>query len=170
MTAVSDGTAAGQSAVPAGPEPPEDDVVVLAGDQLLPEGVWLLVTGVEAVPGGVFTGVRLPAGEPRASGGDVVLRLAAGPGRLPGLPGGHVQVYAVMAGTLVLVAEWGIDGSGDWSEAARVTIAFAMGAMTEMEARGADLHPHEAVGLASAAAEAMAGLPALAGTFAPPGT
>ena len=71
-------------------------------------GCW--VTEVEAAPGGVFTGVRLPAEEPRASGGDVVLRLAAGPGRLPGLPDGHVQVYAVMAGTLVLVGEWGIAG------------------------------------------------------------
>lgn len=131
MTAVSDDTAAGRAAVPAGAEPPEDDVVVLVGDQLLPEGVWLLVAGVEAAPGGVFTGVRLPAEEPRASGGDVVLRLAAGPGRLPGLPDGHVQVYAVMAGELVLVGEWGIAGAGDWSEVVRVTAAFTMGVLAE---------------------------------------
>ena len=160
MTAVSDGSAAGRAAVPAGPEPPGDDVVVLAGDQLLPEGVWLLVAGVEAAPGGVFTGVRLPAQEPRASGGDVVLRLAAGPGRLPGLPDGHVQVYAVMAGTLVLAGEWGIADAGDWSEVIRVTAAFAMGVLADLEERGADLRPHEAVDLERAAATAVVGVPA----------
>ena len=160
MTAVSDGTAAGQAAVPAGPEPPEDDVVVLAGDQLLPEGVWLLVTEVEAAPGGMFTGVRLPTEEPRASGGDVVLRLAAGPGRLPGLPDGHVQVYAVMAGTLVLVGEWSIASAGDWSEVVRVTAAFTMGVLADLEERGADLRPHEALDLERAAATAAVGLPA----------
>ena len=160
MTAVSDGTAAGQAAVPAGPEPPEDDVVMLAGDQLLPEGVWLLVTEVEAAPGGMFTGVRLPAEEPRASGGDVVLRLAAGPGRLPGLPDGHVQVYAVMAGTLVLAGEWSIAGAGDWSEVVRVTAAFTMGVLADLEERGADLRPQEALDLERAAATAAVGLPA----------
>ena len=170
MTAVSDGAAAGQAAVPAGPEPPQDDVVVLAGDQLLPEGVWLLVTGVDAVPDGEFTGIRLPAEEPRAFGGDVVLRLAAGPGRLPASADGHVQMYAVMAGTLVLVAEWGIADSSDWSEVVRVTAAFTMGAVTELEERGADLRSHEAVDLKSAAPAAMAGLPAIAGTSAPPRT
>jgi hypothetical protein len=170
MTAVSDGTAAGQAAVPAGPQPPHDDVVVLAGDQLLPEGVWLLATGIDAGPDGEFTGIRLPAQEPRAFGGDVVLRLAAGPGRLPGSAGGHAQLYAVMAGTLVLVAEWGIAESSDWSEVVRVTAAFTMGAVTELEERGADLRSHEAVDLASAAPAATAGLPALAGAAAPPGT
>lgn len=161
MTAVSDNTPAGQvAAVPGGPVPPEDDVVVLAGDQLLPEGVWLLVTGVDAAPGGVFTGVRLPAQEPRAGGGDVVLRLAAGPGRLPGLPDGHVQVYAVMAGTLVLAGEWGIAGLSDWSEVVRVTAAFTMGVLADLEARGADLRPGEAVDLDQAAATAAVGLPA----------
>ena len=160
MTAVSDGTAAGQAAVPAGPEPPEDDVVMLAGDQLLPEGVWLLVIEVEAAPGGMFTGVRLPAEEPRASGGDVVLRLAAGPGRLPGLPDGHVQVYAVMARTLVLTGEWSIAGAGDWSEVVRVTAAFTMGVLADLEERGADLRPHEALDLERAAATAAVGLPA----------
>ena len=135
-------------------------MVVLVGDQLLPEGVWLLVTGVDAAPGGVFTGVRLPAEEPRGSGGDVVLRLAAGPGRLPGLPDGHVQVYAVMAGTLVLAGEWGLAGAGDWSEVVRVTAAFTMGVLADLEERGADLRPHEAVDLETAAATAAAGLPA----------
>jgi hypothetical protein len=160
MTGVSDDAAAGRGAVPAGAEPPEDDVVMLAGDQLLPEGVWLLVAGVEAAPGGVFTGVRLPAEKPRASGGDVVLRLAAGPGRLPSLPDGHVQVYAVMAGTLVLVGEWGIACAGDWSEVVRVTAAFTMGVLADLEERGADLRPHEAVDLETAVATAAVGLPA----------
>jgi hypothetical protein len=168
MTAVSDGTAAGQAAVPSGPQPPQDDVMVLAGDQLSPEGLWLLVTGVDAIPDGAFTGIRLPAEGPRASGGDVVLRLAAGPGRLPGSADEpqHVQVYTVMAGTLVLVAEWGIADWSDWSEVVRMTTAFTMGAVTELEERGADLHSHEAVDLEPTAA--MFGLPTLAGTSTHP--
>ncbi len=84
----------------------------LAGYEPPPEGTWLWVTEVDGELGGVFTADRLPAGAARASGGDVVLRLAAGPGRLPGLPAAHAQVYAVLAGTVV--AEWGLD-SRSWT-------------------------------------------------------
>lgn len=160
MTAMSDSGSPGPAAGPG----PEDDVVVLAGGRLPPEGMWLLVTRVEAAPGGAFTGVRLPAADPRASGGDVLLHLAAGPGRLPGLPAGHVQVAAVMAGKLVLAGEWGLADFADWSETVRVTAAFAMGALAELEERGADLQPGEGVDLETAAPSVTAGLPPLAGT------
>lgn len=160
MMATSDSGSPGPAAGPG----PEDDVVVLAGDRLLPDGMWVLVTGVEAEPGGVFTGVRLPAGDLRASGGDVLLHLAAGPGRLPGLAAGHVQVAAVMAGKLVLVGEWGLEYFADWSEVVRVTAAFAMGALAELEERGADLRPGEGVDLETAAPTVTAGLPPLPGT------
>jgi len=86
----------------------------------------------------------------------VVLRLGPGPGRLPGRPAAHAQAYAVLAGTVVLVAEWGLDSFGDWPEIVRVTAAFTMGVLTDLEARGADLRPHEAVDLGTAAV----GLPA----------
>jgi len=86
----------------------------LAGYEPPAEGTWLWVTEVDGEPGGVFTADRLPAGAARASGGDVVLRLAAGPGRLPGLPAAHAQVCAVLAGAVVLVAEWGLD-SRSWT-------------------------------------------------------
>jgi len=162
MSVASEGPVPGQAAGSAGREP-QEDVVVLAGDRLLPEGLWLLVTEVDAAPGGVFTGIRLPPGTPRAAGGDVVLRLAAGAGRLSGTPSGHVQVYAVVASTLVLVAEWGMTNSGDWSEVVRVTTAFTMGALAELEERGADLRSGDDVDLEAAAPAAAAGLPALAG-------
>lgn len=154
MTAVNDGTA-GQAAGPSGQEPQNGDVAELAGGQLPPEGVWLLVTAVESAPGGVFTGVRLRAGAPRAFGGDVVLRLAAGPGRLPGLPAGHMQVYAVMAGTLVLAGEWGLADFGDWPEVARMTASFAMGALSGLGEHGADLRPQELVDLEAAARQRL---------------
>ena len=138
----------------------EVDVAALAGYEPPPEGMWLRATEVDGEPGGVFTAQRLPAGAARASGGDVVLRLGPGPGRLPGRPAAHVQAYAVLAGTLVLVAEWGLDGFGDWPEIVRVTAAFTMGVLTDLEARGADLRPHEGVDLEAAAVTAAVGLPA----------
>lgn len=160
MMARSDSGSPGPAAGPG----PEDDVVVLAGGRLPPEGMWVLVTGVEAEPGGVFTGVRLPAGDLRASGGDVLLRLAAGPGRLPGLPAGHVQVAAVIAGKLVLAGEWSLADFDDWSETVRVTAAFAMAALAELEERGADLRSGEGVDLETVAPAVTAGLPPLDGT------
>lgn len=138
----------------------EVDVAALAGHEPPPEGMWLWATEVDGDPGGAFTAERLPAGAARAFGGDVVLRLGPGPGRLPGLPVAHVQVYAVLAGTLVLVAEWGLGGFGDWPEVVRVTAAFTMGVLTDLQERGADLRPHEAVGLETASAAAAVGLPA----------
>ena len=76
-------------------------MAALAGHEVPQEGEWLRATEVDGEPGGVFTAQRLLAGAPCASGGDVVLRLGPGPGRLPGLPVAHVQAYAVLAGTLV---------------------------------------------------------------------
>ena len=169
MTAATDDARPGPAApVPSGGRagtgragPAEEvDVAALAGYQPPPEGIWLWVTEVDGEPGGAFTAERLPAGAARASGGDVVLRLAAGPGRLPGLPAAHAQVYAVLAGTVVLVAEWGLDGFGDWPEVVRVTAAFTMGVLADLEERGADLRPHDSADLETAAVTAAAGLPA----------
>jgi hypothetical protein len=169
MTATADDARPGQAApAPAGgragtgrTEPADEvDVATLAGHEPPPEGLWLWATEVDGEPGGAFTGERLPIGAPRAFGGDVVLRLGPGPGRLPGLPTAHVQAYAVLAGTLVLVAEWGLDGLGDWPEVVRVTAAFTMGVLTDLEARGADLRTHEGVDLEAAAVTAAVGLPA----------
>src|SRR5713101_3124808 len=75
-------------------------------------------------------------------------------------PAAHVQAYAVLAGTVVLVAEWGLDSFGDWPEIVRVTAAFTMGVLTDLEARGADLRPGEGVDLEAAAVTAAVGLPA----------
>jgi len=171
MTAT-DGDARPGQAAPAPPgggagtgrtEPVDEvDVAALAGHEPPAEGMWLRATEVDGEPGGAFTAERLPAGVPRAFGGDVVLCLGPGPGRLPGLPAAHAQVYAVMGSTLVLVAEWGIDGFGDWPEVVRVTAAFTMGVLTDLEARGADLRPYEGVDLEAAAAMAAVGLPASA--------
>jgi len=166
MTAATDDARPGQT-VPGGrdgtrrAEPADEvDVAALAGSGPPPEGMWLWATEVDGEPGGVFTARHLPASAPRACGGDVVLRLGPGPGRLPGRPAAHVQAYAVLAGILVLVAEWGLDSFGDWPEIVRVTAAFTMGVLTDLEGRGADLLPHEAVDLETAAATAAVGLPA----------
>jgi hypothetical protein len=160
MTAATDDARQGQ----AGPDrtrPAEEvDVAALAGSGPPPEGLWLWATEVDGEPGGTFTAQHLPASAPRAYGGDVVLRLGPGPGRLPGRPAAHAQVYAVLADTVVLVAEWGLDSFGDWPEIVRVTAAFTMGVLTDLEARGADLRPHEAVDLDTAAPASAVGLPA----------
>jgi len=162
MTAATDdarpGTAGTSRAEPAA----EVDVAALAGSGPPPEGLWLWATEVDGEPGGVFTARHLPAGAPRAYGGDVVLYLGPGSGRLPGQPAAHVQVYAVLAGTVVLVAGWGLDGFGDWPEIVRVTAAFTMGVLADLEGRGADLRPQEAVDLDTAAPAAATGLPAAA--------
>ncbi len=160
MTAATDDARQGQAGTGRAEPADEVDVAALAGSGPPPEGMWMWATEVDGEPGGAFTAQRLPAGAPRACGGDVVLRLGPGPGRLPGRPAAHVQPYAVLAGTVVLVAEWGLDGFGDWPEIVRVTAAFTMGVLTDLEARGADLRPHEAVDLETAAATAAVGLPA----------
>jgi hypothetical protein len=166
MTAATDDARPGQ-AEPAGRDgtgraesADEVNVAALAGSGPPPEGMWPWATEVDGEPGGVFTARHLPASAPRACGGDVVLRLAPGPGRLPGRPTAHVQAYAVLAGMVVLVAEWGLDGFSDWPEIVRVTAAFTMGVLADLEARGADLRPGEAVDLETAAATAAVGLPA----------
>jgi len=160
MTAATDDARPSQARTRRAEPTDEVDVAALAGSGPPPEGMWLWATEVDGEPGGVFTARHLPAGAPRAYGGDVVLRLGPGPGRLPGRPTAHVQAYAVLASTVVLVAEWGLDSFGDWPEIVRVTAAFTMGVLTDLEARGADLRPHEAVDLETAAATAAVGLPA----------
>jgi hypothetical protein len=125
--------------------------------------MWLLVTEVEGIPAGLFTAMPLPSAAPRAGGGDVLIRLGGGPGRTPGTPAGHVQLYAVMAGTLVLAGEWGLIDFGDWPEVVRITAAFTMGALADLEEHDADLRPYDHLDLESAAGTAVIGFPAPGG-------
>ena len=55
------------------------DVLYLAGQRPAAPGEWLLITAVDAMPGAEFTARVLPAGGPRAHGGDVLVHLAAEP-------------------------------------------------------------------------------------------
>ena len=88
MTAATDDARPGQAGTGRAEPAEEVDVAALAGSGPPPEGMWLWATEVDGEPGGAFTARRLPASAPRAYGGDVVLRLGPGPGRLPGPPGG----------------------------------------------------------------------------------
>ncbi len=87
----------------------EVDVLYLAGQCPPEEGAWLWVA-TDARRGGEFTALFLPRIRPRASGGDVLLRIA--PGRGEGdveqwpVPSVRVRVWAVAAGSLILVAGW----------------------------------------------------------------
>ena len=134
------------------------DVLYLAGQRPAAGGSWLLVTGLDAVPGGEFTAHVQDGAAASAFGGDVVAHLAPDdpPGGPPG-PGARVDVYVVLGGRLIPVAAWpGCDLEG-WPERIRPTVAFAMGMLTELEEYGADLGAQ--VDLGQAAPAATAGVP-----------
>jgi hypothetical protein len=151
--------------VPGFPEIPDQgegevDVLYLAGQRLPAGGVWLLVTGVDASPGGPFSAHVLPEAAAFAFGGDVVVRLAPGDpaaGQPP--PAARVQVYAVLGGRLILVVAWPGQDLDGWPERIRPAVAFTMGVLTELEEHDADLAAHDRVDLGQAAAQATAGLP-----------
>ena len=146
------------------------DVLYLAGQRpAAPGGEWLLITAVTGTPGAEFTARVLPAGGRHAHGGDVLVHLAAE-------PGGHLQPWAVRAGAwaviggrLIPVAVWNREEPDGWPEKIRITVAFAMGILTELEEHGADLAARRQVGLDDAVATATAGIPANV-TFGPAGT
>lgn len=136
----------------------EVDVLFLAGQRLPGEGAWLLVTHVDATPGGEFTAHVLPPGTLAAFGGDVMVRLAPDTppvGQPP--PAARVQVYAVLGGKLIPVAAWPGQDLDGWPERIRPTVAFTIGVLTELEEHGADLGT--GVALEQAAADATPGLP-----------
>ena len=143
---------------PAGRDQEEVDVLYLAGQRPAAEGSWLLVTGLDAGPGGEFTAYVLDGAAASAFGGDVVAHLAPDdpPGGQPP-PAARVDLYVVLGGQLIPVAAWpGCDLDG-WPERIRPAVAFAMGMLTELEEYGADLGAQ--VDLAQAAPAATAGVP-----------
>ena len=167
VTPDDDGTAGPGYAVSDDDGVPGEDVDVrpLAGQRPSAEGAWLWVTTAEGRRGGEFTALFLPRDNPRATGGDVLVHIAPGPGRRPGEPAALVRVRAVVAGTLVQVAAWDQLGLDEWPETVRPTVAFAMGALKELQEHGADVgahrHPSGLVAVESAAGTAMAGFPSL---------
>ena len=147
--------------------PAEDvDVLLLAGQHPPARGAWLWVTTAEGRHAGEFTGLFLPRGNPRAAGGDVLLHIAPGTGdqQRPGEPGVLVRVRAVAAGSLIQVAAWDRLGLDCWPEIVRPAVAFAMGALKELQEHGADVGSHHHGGMVevkSAAEVAVAGFPPL---------
>jgi hypothetical protein len=150
------------------------DVLYLAGQRPAAPGQWLLITAVDGMPGAEFTARVLPDGGPSARGGDVLVHLAAEPpGHLEPLAV-RVEVWAVMCGHLIPVAEWDRQEPEGWPEKIRATVAFAMGVLTELGEHGADLAAGRRVDLDDAVVTATAGIPAdvtsaLAGTGGLPG-
>ena len=111
----------------------------------------------------------VPATErPCASGGDVLVRIAPGSSladeQWP-LPAMLVRVMAVVAGSVIHVAAWDHLTLEEWPEIVRPAVAFAMGALKELQEHGADVgayrHPSGQVEVESAAGAAAAGFPAL---------
>ena len=167
VTPDDDGTAGAGYAVPDDDGVPGEDVDVLflAGQRPPAEGAWLWVTTAEGRRAGEFTALFLPRDNPRATGGDVLLHIAPGTGARPGEPTALVRVRAVVAGTLVQVADWDQLGLDEWPETVRPAVAFAMGALKELQEHGADVGAHRnpagLVAVDSAAGTAMTGFPSL---------
>jgi hypothetical protein len=137
------------------------DVLSLAGKPVPAGGAWLWVTAAEARRGGEFTALFLPRHRPAACGGDVLVHVSPA-----GEPGGgttaaKVEVWAVVAGSLVRVAAWDPAGPDLWPEVVRETVAFAMGALAELEQHGADLSDGQQVDVIAAAGSVPAGFPSL---------
>ena len=143
----------------------EVDVLHLAGQRPPEEGAWLWVTTADARRGGEFTALFLPRTRARASGGDVLLHIA--PGRGEGdvepwpVPSARVRVWAVAAGSLILVAGWDRLDLDGWPERVRATAVFAVGVLQELQEHGADVRAREQVDVEAAAESAAAGFPGL---------
>jgi hypothetical protein len=118
------------------------------------EAMWLVVTEVNGPAGEVFTASIVPGPQPRAFGGDVLLRLA--PGTSPQAV--RVTAWTVAAGVLIPVAAWDLPDDGGWPERVRATVAFAMSTMTEL-GEHVGLGECDPVDLDAAAATAVPGLP-----------
>jgi hypothetical protein len=169
------GPAAPGFAIPDDDVPDEDvDVLCLAGQRPPAEGAWLWVTTAEGRRGGEFTALFLPRNAPCASGGDVLVRIAPGSSladeQWP-LPAMLVRVMAVVAGSVIHVAAWDHLTLEEWPEIIRPAVAFAMGALKELQEHGADVgayrHPSGQVEVESAAGAAAAGFPALPASVRP---
>ena len=140
-------------------------MLYLAGQRPPEEGARLWVTTADARRGGEFTALFLPRTRPRASGGDVLLHIA--PGRGEGdveqwpVPLVRVRVWAVAAGSLILVAGWDRLDLDGWPERVRAAAVFAVGVLRELQEHGADVRAREQVEVEAAAESAAAGFPGL---------
>ena len=139
----------------------EVDVLCLAGQRPPGEGAWLWVTTAEARRGGEFTALFLPRTRPLASGGDVLLHIAPGRGDVEQRPVARVRIWAVAAGSLILVADWDRLPADDWPERVRATAVFALGVLKELSEHGADVRARDQVEVEAAAESAAAGFPSL---------
>ena len=154
-----DGPAAGAQDTAA--EAAEVDLWSLAGQPPPDHARWLVVTAADSEPGGVYSACPIPAAQPRAFGGDVLVCLAPGLAGPPE-PGIGVSVWTAARGALVPVADWELPGGGAWPERIRATVVFAMSAMGALGER-ADLGELDPVDLTGAASDVTLGLPSLAG-------
>ena len=155
------------------------DVRSLAGKRPPAGGAWLWVTTAEGRRGGEFTALALPRVNPRACGGDVLLRVAPGGGRsLSGSTDEHkapepsgpaaaaeltaaVRVLAAVAGALVHVASWDHLSVDQWPEQVRGTVAFTLDAVRELQEHGADIGVRGQVEVEAAAQSVTYGFPGL---------
>jgi hypothetical protein len=137
------------------------DMLSMAGQPVPPEGAWLWATGIEARRGGELTALVLPRNRPVAGGGDVLAWIGPRPGATGPGPVAQAQVWAVMAGSLVRVAAWDLASPASWPEVIRDAVAFAMGALTELEQHGADVGDHEQVDVLAAARSVPTAFPSL---------
>ena len=137
------------------------DVLSLAGRPVPAGGAWLWVTAAEARRGGEFTALFLPRHRPAACGRDVLVHVSPAGEPGDGTPAAMVQVWAVVAGSLVRVAGWDPAGPDLWPETARETVIFAMGALTELEQHGADVSARQQVDVVAAAGSVPSGFPSL---------
>ena len=137
------------------------DVLSLAGQPVPAHGAWLWVTAAEARRGGEFTALFLPRHRPAACGGDVLVHVSPASEPGSGTTAAKVQVWAVVAGSLVRVAGWDPAGPDLWPETVRETVTFAMGALTELEEHGADVAVRQQVDVIAAAGSVPTGFPSL---------
>ena len=137
------------------------DVLSLAGQPAPAGGAWLWVTAAEPRRSGEFTALFLPAHRPAACGGDVLVHVAPAGEPGSGTTAARVQVWAVVAGSLVRVAAWDPAGPDLWPETARETVIFAMGALTELQEHGAAGDVRQQVDVLAAAGSVPSGFPSL---------
>jgi hypothetical protein len=141
----------------------EVDVRALAGRQLPAEGAWLRVTAAGAWRGGGFTAVVLPGHRLLAGSGDVLVHVSPSPGwwTPEGTLVADVQVWAAVAGALLLVAGWTATSLNRWPENIRCPVVFAQGALRELRDHGADAGSPGQVDLAGRAGSVATAFPAL---------
>ncbi len=137
------------------------DVLYLAGHRPAAAGEWLLITAAGELPGAEFTARILPPAGRQVHGGDVLVRLAPEPATGPLDPCTvRVGAWAAIDGLLIPLATWDGQDIDGWPERIRVTVAFAMSVLTELEDHGADLGPAQEIDLDDEAVTATTIFPA----------